>query len=105
MKYLKLYENFTDSLSSDDGTEMINTTSLQSQEEEDHTEEDYTADDVISRWEARFGDNEPTTQEKYDFYADLRNEGFDGFLIFDTLGDKMNTEDESQDDYEDEEGF
>ncbi len=64
MKYLKLYENFTDSLYSEDGTEMVNTEIQQSQEEEDHTEEDYTADDVISRWEARFGDNEPTTQEK-----------------------------------------
>ena len=51
-------------------------------------------DEILARWEKAFVDKEPTMQDKYEFYADLREEGFDGMLIFDTLGDKMNREED-----------
>ena len=57
-------------------------------------ESQFGAEEILAKWEETFGDKTPTTQEKYDFYHDLRQEGFDGILIFDTLGDKMDREED-----------
>ncbi len=74
MKYLKMYENF-------------NTDNFGMEESQ------FGAEEIIAKWHEKFGENgNPSTQDKYDFYADLREEGFDGILIFDTLGDKMNND-------------
>ena len=57
-------------------------------------ESQFGAEEILAKWEEAFGDKTPTTQEKYDFYHDLREEGVDGMLIFDTLGDKMDREED-----------
>jgi hypothetical protein len=101
MKYLKIYENFMDTRNSGiaadlEASEMEND-QIYSEMDTDNfgTEESqFGAEEILSKWEETFGDKTPTTQEKYDFYHDLREEGFDGILIFDTLGDRMNNEEE-----------
>lgn len=40
---------------------------------------------IISRFKERFGESTPSNQDFADFYHELRNEGIDGILIFDTL--------------------
>ena len=97
MKYLKVYENFMDSMNSniaaDEEADMMKNDEIYSDEETEGIEESqFGAEEILAKWEEAFGDKEPTTQEKYDFYHELRNEGFDGFLIFDTLGSKMDRE-------------
>ena len=99
MKYLKVYENFMDSMNSniaaDEESDMMKNDEIYSDEETEGIEESqFGAEEILARWEEAFSDKEPTTQEKYDFYADLREEGFDGFLIFDTLGSKMDKEED-----------
>ena len=99
MKYLKVYENFMDSMNSniaaDEESDMMKNDEIYSDEETEGIEESqFGAEEILARWEEAFSDKEPTTQEKYDFYHELRNEGFDGFLIFDTLGSKMDKEED-----------
>ena len=43
--------------------------------------------EILNRFKDKFGDKRPTNQEFADFYHNLRSEGFDGILIFDTLED------------------
>lgn len=51
---------------------------------------DLTSDEVIEKsWEDAFGDKTPTTQEKMDWYHDMRNQGFDGVQIFNVLKHKF----------------
>lgn len=53
--------------------------------------------EILSRFKDKFGDKRPTNQEFADFYHDLRSEGFDGILIFDTLEDLIsNSEDDEE---------
>jgi len=101
MKYLKIYENFMDSRNSGiaadlEAGEMENDQIYADMDADNFgTEESqFGAEEILTKWEEAFGDKTPTKQEKFDFYADLREEGFDGILIFDTLGDKMNDDDE-----------
>jgi len=99
MKYLKVYENFMDSMNSniaaDEEADMMKNDQMFSEEESEGIEESqFGAEEIMARWAEAFADKEPTTQEKYDFYHELRNEGFDGFLIFDTLGSKMDKEED-----------
>lgn len=99
MKYLKVYENFMDSMNSniatDEEADMMKNDQIFSEEESEGIEESqFGAEEILARWEEAFADKEPTTQDKYDFYHELRNEGFDGFLIFDTLGSKMDKEED-----------
>jgi len=101
MKYLKIYENFMDSRNSGIAADLeageIENDQIYSDMDDDNfgTEESqFGAEEILAKWEETFGDKTPTTQEKYDFYHDLRQEGFDGILIFDTLGDKMNREED-----------
>ena len=101
MKYLKVYENFMDSMNSniaaDEESDMMKNDEIYSDEETEGIEESqFGAEEILARWEEAFSDKEPTTQEKYDFYHELRNEGFDGFLIFDTLGSKMDKEEDDK---------
>lgn len=101
MKYLKIYENFMDSRNAGIAADLeageIENDQIYADMDADNfgTEESqFGAEEILARWEETFGDKQPTTQEKYDFYHDLRQEGFDGILIFDTLGDKMNREED-----------
>lgn len=43
--------------------------------------------EIINRFKEKFGDKKPTNQEFADFYHELRMDGVDGILIFDTLED------------------
>jgi len=101
MKYLKIYENFMDTRNSRIVADLeageIENDQIYADMDGDNfgTEESqFGTEEILAKWEEAFGDKTPTTQEKYDFYHDLREEGFDGILIFDTLGDKMNNDDE-----------
>jgi hypothetical protein len=101
MKYLKIYENFMDSRNSGIAADLeageIENDQIYADMDADNfgTEESqFGAEEILAKWEETFGDKTPTTQEKYDFYHDLRQEGFDGILIFDTLGDKMDREED-----------
>lgn len=55
------------------------------------SEEDGTVaiDKIRAKWFEKFGDKNPTTTEKMEFYHQMRNEGFDGYVVFDALKDKM----------------
>jgi len=44
-------------------------------------------EEILKRFKERFGDKRPTNQEFADFYHQLRSDGIDGMLIFDTLED------------------
>jgi hypothetical protein len=112
MKYLKIYENFMDSRNSGiaadlEAGEIENDQIYADMDSEDNKypgassiksygveDSQFGKDEILARWEKTFADKEPTMQDKYDFYADLREEGFDGMLIFDTLGDKMDREED-----------
>ena len=101
MKYLKIYENFMDSRNSGIAADLeageIENDQIYADMDTDNfgTEESqFGSEEILAKWEETFGDKTPTTQEKYDFYHDLRQEGFDGILIFDTLGDKMDREED-----------
>jgi hypothetical protein len=101
MKYLKIYENFMDSRNSGIAADLeageIENDQIYADMDADNfgTEESqFGAEEILTKWQEAFGDKTPTTQEKYDFYHDLRKEGFDGILIFDTLGDKMDREED-----------
>lgn len=51
---------------------------------------DLTNDEVIERsFEAEFGDRTPTTQEKMEWYHNMRKEGFDGIQIFKVLKNRF----------------
>lgn len=52
-----------------------------------------TIENILSRYKDKFGDKKPTHQQFADFYHELRSEGIDGLLIFDTLEDLV-SEDE-----------
>lgn len=42
-------------------------------------------DYIITKFEQRFAGKKPNPQQFAEFYHDLRSEGIDGILIFDTL--------------------
>jgi len=44
---------------------------------------------ILKTWQAEFGDKTPTTTEKMEFYHQMRNAGFDGFVIMNTLDRKI----------------
>ena len=105
MKYLKIYENFMDSRNSGiaadlEAGEIENDQIYADMDAEDNKypydveDSQFGKDEILARWGKAFTDKEPTMQDKYEFYADLREEGFDGMLIFDTLGDKMGREED-----------
>lgn len=51
---------------------------------------DLTNDEVIEKsFEAEFGDRTPTTQEKMEWYHNMRKEGFDGIQIFKVLKNRF----------------
>ena len=41
--------------------------------------------EIIKKYKEKFGEKKPTNQEFADFYHELRTQGYDGILIFDTL--------------------
>lgn len=46
-------------------------------------------DKIITAWNNSFADKTPSETEKMEFYHQLRNAGFDGIVIFDTLKGKI----------------
>ena len=52
-------------------------------------------DEIFRRYKEKFGDKTPTHQEFADFYHELRSEGIDGILIFNTLDDVIPKEDDA----------
>jgi len=40
-------------------------------------------------WRQEFGDKEPTETEKMEWYHQMRNAGYDGIMIFNTLKNKI----------------
>lgn len=51
-------------------------------------------DEIFRRYKEKFGDKTPTHQEFADFYHELRSEGIDGILIFNTLDDVIPKEED-----------
>lgn len=47
------------------------------------------SDKIISAWNSEFINKNPTKTEKMEFYHQMRECGFDGLVIFDTLKDKI----------------
>jgi hypothetical protein len=47
---------------------------------------------ILTTWESEFGSRTPTTTEKMEFYHRMREAGFDGMVILDTLKDKISSE-------------
>lgn len=48
-----------------------------------------TEDQIMMEWESEFKDKEATTDEKMEWYHQMRLKGFDGILIFDIIGDRF----------------
>lgn len=57
-------------------------------------------DEIFRRYKEKFGDEKPTHQEFADFYHELRGDGIDGILIFDTLDDVIQNNDDGFDNLE-----
>lgn len=57
--------------------------------------------EILSRFKDKFGDKRPTNQEFADFYHELRTDGIDGILIFDTLEDLIPDTDGGEDENDD----
>ena len=47
---------------------------------------------ILTTWESEFGSRTPNTTEKMEFYHQMREAGFDGMVILDTLKDKISSE-------------
>jgi hypothetical protein len=63
-------------------------------------DDDKIVDEILARYKQSFGDKTPSHQEFADFYHELREDGIDGILIFQTLDGYIDTdkkEDETQD--------
>lgn len=61
---------------------------------ESNDDESEVIDEIFRRYKERFGDKKPTNSEFADFYHELRSDGIDGILIFDTLDDVISNSDE-----------
>lgn len=48
-----------------------------------------TEEQIMMEWESEFKDKEATTDEKMEWYHQMRLKGFDGILIFDIIGDRF----------------
>jgi hypothetical protein len=48
-----------------------------------------TEEQIELAWEQEFGDKEPTGTEKMEWYHQMRNAGYDGIMIFNTLKNKI----------------
>lgn len=47
---------------------------------------------ILATWESEFGTRTPNTTEKMEFYHQMREAGFDGLVILDTLKGKISSE-------------
>lgn len=59
-------------------------------------EKESEIEEIVSRFKKRFGDKKPTNQEFADFYHELRMDGIDSLLIFDTLEDLVPNHDQDE---------
>jgi hypothetical protein len=48
-----------------------------------------TEEQIELAWEQEFRDKEPTRTEKMEWYHQMRNAGYDGIMIFNTLKNKI----------------
>jgi len=60
--------------------------------------EDETKQLILSKYKEKFGNKKPSHQEFADFYHQLRTDGIDGILIFDTLNDIISSQDDKEED-------
>ena len=60
---------------------------------ESNNDESEVIQEIFRRYKEKFGDKKPTNQEFADFYHELRKDGIDGILIFDTLDDVVSNSD------------
>lgn len=52
--------------------------------------ENEESEEILEMWEKEFGEvKSPNIKDKMEWYHKMRSEGFDGILIFKTLGDKF----------------
>lgn len=63
----------------------------------DKRDDSEVIDEILKRYKEKFGNEKPSHQEFADFYHELRGDGIDGILIFDTL-DHIISDDENDDD-------
>jgi hypothetical protein len=56
-------------------------------------------EEILKRFKQKFGNKKPKNQEFADFYHELRSDGIDGILIFDTLDELLMDEDIEEDEY------
>ena len=61
---------------------------------ESNDDESEVIQEILNRFKDKFGDKRPTNQEFADFYHELRSDGIDGILIFDTLDEIIKDEEE-----------
>lgn len=81
--------SFTESLVDD----FINSFGVNEKVYDDY---DLEVKEILKRFKNKFGDKRPTNQEFADFYHELRSEGVDGILIFNTLDDLITDVDEDE---------
>lgn len=52
-------------------------------------EDPETIEKIRAKWFEKFGDENPSYHEKAEFYHQMRDEGFDAYVVFAALKDKM----------------
>jgi hypothetical protein len=65
--------------------DFINSFDLNEDVDGDPIGDDEVVEDILNRFKETFGDKTPSNQEFADFYHELRSDGIDGILIFQTL--------------------
>lgn len=85
--------SFTESLVDD----FINSFGIIESNGGDEREDSEVISEIFKRYKEKFGDRKPNHQEFADFYHELRSDGIDGILIFDTLDDVISDEDDIED--------
>lgn len=80
--------SFTESMVDD----FINSFGVNESSDEESEQIDY----ILRNFKERFGDRKPSHQEFADFYHELRSDGIDGLLIFDTLDDIVQNPEEDE---------
>lgn len=81
--------SFTESMIDD----FINHFLVSESKEDDEAEQ---IDYILKNYKERFGDKKPSHQEFADFYYELKSDGIDGSLIFNTLDDVIQSPEEDE---------
>jgi hypothetical protein len=73
--------------------DFINSFDLNEDVDGDPIGDDEVVEDILNRFKETFGDKTPSNQEFADFYHELRSDGIDGILIFQTLDGYLDNSD------------